>query len=773
MAFFKIDTEKATTQSNRLNEYGTFVATERSNIYKSSENNSHPVGTVEEAARAYGSAPGVSGGTPGAPASPDGSSTQPDALGGDGSPTTLAGCVSAIIGLAAELKARTTEVINLNQSGVNNLNADGTYSYYLPDPPEGTTDTAAYWASMDTSSNVRAYNTESAANGKRQAQELETAINSGDQAKVSQLLTEIDKHRDVPAYGATFYKQCGGPNEYLSLVHSAEQTLSTDPNAVLHVVNTLGHVLGGASQSAVGGDSLGKEFSAAIKGSPLGDKVAAFNALTSAPGSLYGTGFLVDAATILEDVDPNKLSAGTGLLSLEFTKDPMAGVLAAMGNNSKAALTYLSGTGSVDAEGNWVPDEKTQKRWDKLTSRDWKKYGVEDSGRSWCKTGQEGFTAALAAASSYRNADSTSSSRESDARATYVSANGIVYFAGDGTDGRYSWSKGDFTDAMQKNMAVVLGNSPEEVSGAASGGGFDNEDDGPSLGNVIIRNPKDPKNPLTMRPGHISTLIYRFGNNEDALTTLTARLGEYHHDHKEAAMNTPGAGGQTLHDAYARTSASMAYIESLANSRVSDDMIAAQQAQSADEKAVKARQAEVVGTSLSILSTIAAAGVTELTAGSGAPLALSLLTAAGQPIATDLMVDALGGVPDVGTGGSTNTSSGDGSTVNTYDELKAQGYADVANRGMFQQQPEKPGEKTTDQNAKAKHPDWYVKDENGNPVRIDPGSLSSKQIEKMMNWENEITNDDDRGVLNYVDGGVAEGETNGGGHARSAPPSTK
>lgn len=165
MAFFKIDTEKAKTQASRLNEYGTFVASERSNIYKSSENNSHPVGTVEEAARAYGAVPGASGGTSG-PSSPEGSSTQPDALGGDGSSTTLAGCASAIVGLAIELNVRTTEVINLNSNGVNNMNSDGTYSYYLPDPPEGTVDEAAYWASMDTASNVRVYNSESAANGK-------------------------------------------------------------------------------------------------------------------------------------------------------------------------------------------------------------------------------------------------------------------------------------------------------------------------------------------------------------------------------------------------------------------------------------------------------------------------------------------------------------------------------------------------------------------------------------------------------------------------------
>ena len=127
MAFFKIDPEKAKTQEGRLNEYGAFVSSQRSKIYKSSENNSHPVGTVEEAARAYGGAASAPGG-PG-PSSPDGSSTQPDSLGGDGSSSTLAGCASAIIGLATELNARRTEVVNLNSNGIDNKNPDGTYSY--------------------------------------------------------------------------------------------------------------------------------------------------------------------------------------------------------------------------------------------------------------------------------------------------------------------------------------------------------------------------------------------------------------------------------------------------------------------------------------------------------------------------------------------------------------------------------------------------------------------------------------------------------------------
>lgn len=744
MAFFKIDTEKAETQASRLNEYGTFVASERSNIYKSSENNSHPVGTVEEAARAYGAVPGASGGTSG-PSSPDGSSTQPDALGGDGSSTTLAGCASAIVGLAIELNVRTTEVINLNSNGVNNMNSDGTYSYYLPDPPEGTVDEAAYWASMDTASNVRVYNSESAANGKKQAQEFQAAINSGDQARVSQLLDEIDKHRDVPAYGATFYKQCGGASEYLALVHNAEQTLGVDPNAVLHVTDTLGHILGGASQSAVGGDNLGKEFAGDIKGSPTGDNIAAFNALVSVPGSSYGTAFLVDAATVLEDVDSSKISPGTGLLSLEFSRDPMAGVLAAMGNNSKAALTYLGGNGSLAGppQHNWTPDEVTQKRWEKLTSRDWKNYGSASGSKSWCKTGQDGFTAALAALSTYRNSDNP----ESDARATYASGKGVHYFAGD------QWSKDDFTSSMQGNMAVVLSNSPEEVVGAATSEGIENEGQGPSL--------------ITwgVTEQNISTLIYRFGNNKDALTTLAVGGGKYNHNKIEEQIAGKGEANESLQNQYQNAAATAAYIEKLSNLRVEDDFAGSQASQA--ERIAKQRG--TVATAVNVANTIAATGIAASSAGpAGASVVYSLVSAAGQPYVADQVATQLG-IPENAGSVAGPQQKYDGELY--YERLKDQGFADVANNGLFVQPDSSASESEkadyTDYRTQRDHPNWYAVDPQGNRV-MNVTSLSDEDIKKVMSWKSsQVSNQHDLEYLNNVDVGVETGVSEGRRHAES------
>ena len=741
MAFFKIDPEKAKTQEGRLNEYGAFVSSQRSKIYKSSENNSHPVGTVEEAARAYGSAPSTPGGA--GPSSPDGSSTQPDSLGGDGSSTTLAGCASAIIGLARELNARRTEVVNLNSNGIDNKNPDGTYTYYLPDPPEGTTDTAAYWASMDTASNVRTYNSDSAANGKKEAKELQAAINSGDQAKINKVLTEIDKHRDVPAYGTAFYQQCGGANQYLALVNDADQQLRNYPDSLFHLANTLGHVLGGASQSGVGGDDLGKEFAGAIKVSPNGDSVAIFNALTSAPGSSYGTKFLVDAATILEDVDGSMVGPGTGLLSLEFSKDPMAGVLAAMGNNSKAALTYLGGNGTLTGppQHNWNPDEVTRKRWEKLTSRDWKNYGSASGSRSWCKTGQDGFTAALAALSTYRNSDNP----ESDARATYASGKGVHYFAGD------QWSKGDFTSSMQGNMAVVLSNSPEEVVGAATSESIENENQGPSL------------KAWGVDEQSISTLIYRFGNNKDALTTLAVGSGKYNHSKIEEQIAGKVEADESLLNQYQNAAATAAYIEKLSNLRVEDDFAGSQASQ--EERVAKQRA--TVATAVNVANTIAAIGIAASPAGpAGASAFYSLASAAAQPYVADQVAKQLG-IPE--NAGSVTGPQHEYDGELYYERLKAQGFADVANNGLFVQPdsstPESEKANYTDYRTQQDHPNWYSVDPQGNRV-MNVTSLSDDDIKKVMSWKSsQVSNQHDLEYLNNVDVGVETGADEGRRHA--------
>lgn len=735
MTFFKIDPEKAKNQEGRLNEYGAFVSSQRSKICKSSENNSHPVGTVEEDARAYGGAASAPGG-PG-PSSPDGSSTQPDSLGGDGSPTTLAGCASAIIGLATELNARRTEVVNLNSNGIDNKNPDGTYTYYLPDPPEGTTDTAAYWASMDTASNVRTYNTQAAANAKKQAQELQTAVNSGDAAKAEKLRAEIEKHQDVPAYGASFVKSVGGARSYLNLVNNANQTFARDPNKIQLMTDTLGHLLAGASQPSVGGEQLGKEFGAEIYASKSPDDAAAFNALVTTTGTKYGSGFILNAADVLEEVDPKTISSGSTYLSTEYSTDPLAGVMEDMAKDKDLSLAYLSGKGSVDKDGNWNPDKETQHRREKLTSRDWDAIPVPKLSKRKAARPIESFSAALAQASSFRNPDADHPNAENDARATYAAAKGMKYFASD------KWPEEKFSEAMQKNMATVVANSPEELAAASSGSSYSGSGDGPGLNKWGV----DAKD--------ISTLVYRFGNNSDAMATVSVAAGKYHGERIEAAASAAkdGSGEEDFKNKYQQSAATTAYLEQLSNMRFDDDI----KKNKAGAAKIEEQRNKTVGTSMAVANTAIGLMISAASAGTGAPAAYSIASNITQPMTTDFILKQLGS-PEVDT---TNSAE------NSYNRRKAQGYAIVLNHEMASGEGVKP---SPEHNKTG----WYREDANGRPS-IDANSLSNEQVAEMLEWKNDgVAGDNNLRPLNGVESSVADGQVDGehqvaGGNAAAAP----
>lgn len=671
------------------------------------------------------------------PASPDGSSTQPDSLGGDGSSTTLAGCASAIIGLARELNARRTEVVNLNSNGVDNKNPDGTYTYYLPDPPEGTTDTAAYWASMDTASNVRTYNTQAAANAKKQAQDLQAAVNSGDAEKAAKLRAEIEKHQDVPAYGASFVKSVGGARAYLTLVNNANQTFATDPNKIQLMTDTPGHLLAGASQPSVGGEQLGKEFGAEIYASKSPDDAAAFNALVTTTGTKYGSGFILNAADVLEEIDPKTISSGTTYLTTEYSTDPLAGVMELMAKDKDLSLAYLSGKGSVDKDGNWNPDKDTQHRWEKLTSRDWDAIPAPKSSKRKAARPIENFSAALAQASSFRNPDADHPDAEGDARATYAAAKGMKYFASD------KWPKEKFSEAMQKNMAVVVANSPEELAAASSGSSYSGSGDGPGLNKWGV----DAKD--------ISTLVYRFGNNSDAMATVSVAAGKYHGERIEAAASAAknGSGEEDFKNKYQQSAATTAYLEQLSNMRFDDDI----KKNKDDAAKIEEQRNKTVGTSMAVANTAIGLMISAASAGTGAPAAYSIASNITQPMTTDFILKQLGS-PEVDT---TNSAE------NSYNRRKAQGYAIVLNHEMASGEGVKP---SPEHNKTG----WYREDANGRPS-IDANSLSNEQVAEMLDWKNNgVAGDSNLRPLNKVESSVADGQVDAehqvaGGKAAAAP----
>jgi len=390
--------------------------------------------------------------------------------------------------------------------------------------------------------------------------------------------------------------------------------------------------------------------------------------------------------------------------------DSVDEALAAIGDDPQAALEYLAPEedGSTDEDGVWVPGQTTVDRWTMLTSRDWNKH----------TPGLDALTAVMGVASSFRNRAPSETDPDvpttADARAAYVCGRAMSYFGGEG------FTKKDFTDTMKRNLAVVAANSSQDVSTVAEDGALGA--DATSAG---------------LEATDISTLIYRFGDHQDAMTTLATGLGQYHHNKLKEAMNDPGANENDLGDGYRQVAASSSYLQTLSEFRFADD-----------KKKDSQEQKTTVDTSLSVLNAVSAAGLTALTDEAAAPaLAFTTGSTIAKPLISSQVTDALG------------TSTGD-----PYTGLKAQSYAAGLNYGLFSTDSDKGGQRAIDT---AKDHDWYHEDENGNPA-IDTTALTGDQASDAMTWrKNQVTNSDDKDVLNDLEESITTGKDLGKENAES------
>ena len=396
---------------------------------------------------------------------------------------------------------------------------------------------------------------------------------------------------------------------------------------------------------------------------------------------------------------------GFGLISRMngSASDSVDEALAAIGDDPQAALEYLAPEedGSMDGDGVWVPGQTTTDRWAMLTSRDWDPdYGLDR------------FTSVLGAASSFRNRAPSETDPDvpatADARATYACGRAMSYFGGEGV------TKKDFTDTMKRNLAVVAANSSQDVAAAAARRSLGT--DATSAG---------------LAATDIASLIYRFGDNQDAMTTLATGLGQYHHNKLKETMSKPDANKGSLRNTYQRAAASSSYLQTLSELRFADD-----------KKQDSEEQTTTVDTSLSVLNAVGAAGLTALTDGAAAPmLAFTTGSTIAKPLISSQVTDALG------------TSTGD-----PYTGLRAQSYADGLNYGLFSTDSDKGGRRAIDA---ARSHSWYHEDEDGNPA-IDTAALTGDQASDAVTWrEDEVRNEDDLGVLNDLDTSITAGKTDG------------
>ena len=403
---------------------------------------------------------------------------------------------------------------------------------------------------------------------------------------------------------------------------------------------------------------------------------------------------------------------GFGLISRMngSSSDSVDEALAAIGDDPQAALEYLAPEedGSVDEDGTWVPGQTATDRWTMLTSRDWHKHAP----------GLDALTAVTGAASSFRNRAPSKTDPDvpttADARATYACGRAMSYFGGEG------FTKKDFTDTMKRNLAVVMANSSQDVATAAARRSLGT--DATSAG---------------LAATDIASLIYRFGDHQDAMTTLATGLGQYHHNKLEETMNDPDAGKGNLSNEYRRVAASSFYLQTLSELRFADD-----------KKKDSEEQTTTVDTSLSVLNAVSTAGLTALTDEAAAPmLAFTTGSTIAKPLISSQVTDALG------------TSTGD-----PYTGLRAQSYADGLNYGLFSTDSDKGGRRAIDA---ARSHSWYHEDEDGNPA-IDTAALTGDQASDAVTWrEDEVRNEDDLGVLNDLDTSITAGKSIGEDSAKS------
>jgi hypothetical protein len=681
MTFVKFDPEGVQALINNLYAYVEDTDEGRSAIYWASDDRDHPVSTVEEMTSTpalYSCAPA------------DGVSA-----------TTMGNAAAILLEVADDLTTRRQEIIDLNSNGITAAAPDGRLTYYLPEGAE------------DTITNVRSYNTEAATAASADAAALTQARNStngtaDDGRTTDQILTDMAANQDNPVYGKILVNRYGLGN-YLDLAFGYVQ--ADDDDRYAGALSSLSHVLAAATRADNGenGTGLASELATIAGGATHtpGDMVA-FNELMSTPGTVYGTKFLVDLGQRFEIQTPSYMASGYG------NTDPMYGVLSAMGNNPEAALEYLApaGDGSVDDAGNWVPSQTATERWELLTSRDW---NIQHQDAA------EALSAATAAASSFRNRAPSADDpvpADADARATFTTGRAITYFAGE------AFSKDDITDAMKQNLAVMAANSPEEIATVAEGGSLKKKDQGPRLANWGVTE------------ADISTLVYRLGDDKDAMATLATGMGEFHHDRIQEAMAGSDAGTISLASEYQQAAASSTYIRSLSQSRFTDEGAEG-----------SAEQKDTVGTGLSVLTTVAAAGVSALSDGAAAPPAFSVGSTIARPLAADAITDALGAPA----GGAMDAAA-------SSRTLRARAFADALNHGLLSGDSDKGGRRAVEA---AEDHDWYHQDANGNPA-IDTASLTNDQAKSMVTWKDQdVKNEDDLKVLGELEHSITDGVDHG------------
>lgn len=710
MAYIKINPEGMLTVINNLDERASAVDTERRNIDNSSSANHDPVASVVSAT---------------------------DVLSGSGDEANVNAWAEKIWTLAEELRTRRQEAIDMNSSGITSADSNGMLSYYLPDPSDGTVDTEGYWSNTDTVDNVKKYNSESATNGKTDATALSEALKGGsngtssDGRTVDEILDEMGKHQDEPAYGGTFVSTYGIDNfvelpitmSWHYTKYTGQKTVqygnySTATEAVASANDKLGHILAAATHTDTppeGYDSWSDALYQSVSAKGHRGRMSSLNEFLATDGVVYDTDTLVQLGDKLEDLSfKGGAASHTGDQISGYHDDtygwfynegrsfqngsmgPLYGVTKAMGNNPDAAQQYLTPDGEMK-NGKWVPGDQTNSRWQLLTEHKW------DS-----EVGLDGFTAAQAAASSHRS----STDPEVAGAATWLTSRSMEY-AVDNVETE------NYTDIMKENLSVLVANSRKEVASVANGGS-------PDGGNSTGLELSDGSNTL-------SSLIYRIIDNKNAATTIGTALAE------ETVNSSNPTDAKGLKDKYQFSASVYGYLDALGSERAAE-IYGASKKHSDESKSL-------AGTALTAFTTIAGAGLS----GPAAPTVWSLGTSVTKP----LLLSQLDNAP-----------SYQDPIAASRNALEAQAYAEASNKGLITESGAYDPQRMSDKDGNTYS--WFSPENKTMDLAANPSDAQNEQVH---NWANSLrtarTNNNEEsypnatGIFNSTDAAIDAGMNSG------------
>lgn len=630
--------------------------------------------------------------------------------------TSIRTCCYALEGRAGDIRRCKRAIIELNENGVCFTDNAGNIVYPVPEGVEAVD--SQYLATA-------AYNTDQAL---KDADALSYARKHGgkDQSgrTVDEILDAMYPYQDDPNYATAYAKKYG-------VAQMLDDPIRGPQSDSPKYVERYGHMIAAASLSYDHQDpgvssgssgssqySLADEISTALEEKGHDGRATSLAAMMNNDSldelylsrakegkDLYSSAFLVDLANRAESntdwSEPAELPADSKRLGLKvwqfkdgssgyqpdrYSADPLAAVLGGMEYSPRASIDYFS--------------QSNGSRVDALSKRNWRGQGLAN------------FTGALAAGSALRSSTDPGMAARADA----VTGRAISALAAN-TD------PSDYDSESKGSLGQMLGNCSAEVTSAWTG--------------------DDPWNPYTGSKGlmnagatkdDIDKLAYRIADDEDAVATLSSKLGDHTRatSHTQAASATsPDSSVKETQSIYYKGARAAGYFAGIADKRANVD--------SANDSATHSKNAAAV------YSAYSTAGATALGLASG-PVAP--VVTAGVNVTAALLQPVL--LSNIGA-----PATSDDSNAASRNTLFAAGVQDLSSIGAISQ------------DTLAMYPDkpWIKHDAEGK-YYVDVEGLNAEQMHDVYSWTQQIQmapgfNENMDEMNRSVNGGWTDGKVNG------------